>query len=106
VDAWQRIEEAQLQVAGVTAGTGFGRSVGLRISGKVYALLTPDSALVLKLPKERVDTLVESGAGERWGPGTKRVMKEWVAVPVAEAESWPELVEEARRYVASASEAE
>ena len=101
MDAWQRIEEAELKVAGVTAGTGFGRSVGLRISGKIFALLTADGRLVVKLPSDRVEALVESGAGERWGPGHGRVMREWVAVPPPAEESWSGLVEEARAYVGS-----
>jgi hypothetical protein len=34
-EAWLRIEESELKIAGVTAGTGFGKAVGLRIAGKI-----------------------------------------------------------------------
>jgi hypothetical protein len=51
--SWARIEESEFEVAGVTSGTGFGRSVGLRIRGKVYAvplssslILVPDGSFV------------------------------------------------------------
>jgi hypothetical protein len=33
----------------------------------------------VKLPRERVDELVEAGAGHRFDPGHGRLMKEWVA---------------------------
>ncbi len=96
-EAWLRSEESELTVAGVTAGTGFGKAVGLRISGKIFAF-PKDGELILKLPRSRVAELIESGAGRPWGPGTK-VMKEWVAVSVSEA--WAPLVVEARTFVCS-----
>jgi hypothetical protein len=73
-DPWVRIEQSELTVAGVTAGTGFGKAVGLRISGKIFAF-PKDGELILKLPSTRVAELIESGAGRPWGPGAK-IMKE------------------------------
>ena len=96
-EAWLRIEESELTVAGVTAGTGFGKAVGLRISGKIFAF-PKDGELILKLPSSRVAELIESGAGRPWGPGTK-VMKEWVAARADASEVWAPLVEEARTFV-------
>jgi hypothetical protein len=98
--AWPRIEESELKVAGVTAGTGFGKAVGLRISGKIFAF-PKDGELILKLPSSRVAELIESGAGRPWGPGTK-ITKEWVAVSGAASEGWAPLVAEARMFVGSA----
>ena len=97
--AWRRNEESELNAAGVTAGTGFGKAVGLRISGKIFAF-PKDGELILKLPSSRVAELIESGAGRPWGPGAK-VIKEWVAVSAAASELWPPLVEEARTFVGS-----
>jgi hypothetical protein len=97
--AWLRIEESELEIAGVTPGTGFGKAVGLRISGKIFAF-PKDGELILKLPSSRVAELIESGAGRPWGPGTK-VMKEWVAVSAAASELWAPLVVEARAFVGS-----
>ena len=99
-DAWLRIEESELTVAVVTAGTGFGKAVGLRISGKIFAF-HKDGELILKLPSSRVAELIESGAGRPWGPGTK-VMKERVAGLRVASEVWAApLVEEARTLVGS-----
>jgi hypothetical protein len=68
--AWLRIEESELKIAGVTAGTGFGKAVGLRISGRIFAF--PNGGeLIRKLPTSRVAELIESGAGRPWGPGSK-----------------------------------
>ena len=99
--SWGRIEESELKVAGVTSGTGFGRSVGLRIRGKIFAIYN-DGELILKLPRNRVGELTESGKGRPWGPGTGRIMKEWVAVSAAAGEHWPTLAAEARTFVGSA----
>jgi hypothetical protein len=98
-EAWLRIEESELRVAGVTAGTGFGKGVGLRISGKIFAF-PKDGELILKLPSSRVGELIESGAGRPWGPGVK-VMKEWVAVSGASSDVGAPLVAEARTFVGS-----
>ncbi len=95
---WETIEQRELELPGVTSGTGFGRSAGLRIGGRIFAIRT-ETGLVVKLPKDRVDRLVASGAGRSWGPGGKRVMKEWVELPAASAADWPGLVAEARAYV-------
>jgi hypothetical protein len=99
-EAWLRIEESELKIAGVTGGTGFGKAVGLRVSGKIFAF-PKDGELILKLPSSRVGELIESGAGRPWGPGTK-IMKEWVAVSGAATEDWAPLVTEARTFVGSA----
>jgi hypothetical protein len=82
----------------VTQGTGFGANPGLRTSGKIFAMLV-NGELVVKLPKDRVQKLVAEGAGAQFDPGHGRLMKEWAAVPVASAEEWEGLVEEAFRFV-------
>jgi hypothetical protein len=92
------IAEEELRAPGVTGGTGFGRSEGLRISGKIFAMLVHEE-LVVKLPKERVVELSGSGVGHRFDPGHGRLMREWVAVPTEAGRRWPALVEEAREFV-------
>lgn len=66
------------------------------VAGKVFAMVS-GGRLVVKLPRARVDELVERGAGDRFRLGG-RAMAEWVALPVELAEPGP-LVAEARRYV-------
>jgi hypothetical protein len=85
----------------VSEGTGFGSSPGLRVGGKIFAMLS-DRGLVVKLPKDRVDQLVAAGAGIRFDPGHGRVMKEWISVPAGDREQWEELMREALRFVGSA----
>ena len=92
------IAEVELRTAGVTGGTGFGRSEGLRISGKIFAMLVKGE-LVVKLPKDRVAELSASGVGHPFDSGKGQLMKEWVAVSTRSARRWPALVEEAREFV-------
>jgi len=67
------------------------------VNGKIFAMLTRGT-FVVKLPKERVDDLVESGKGKRFDPGHGRLMKEWIAVE-AGALPWVALAKEAHSYV-------
>ena len=82
----------------VSTGTGFGSAPGLRVSGRIFAMLVRDE-LVVKLPRSRVDELVSSGMGERFDPGHGRTMKEWLSVAARSAADWVALAEEAFRYV-------
>ena len=82
----------------VTLGTGFGTNPGLRVGGKIFAMLAHEH-LVVKLPRPRVDELVDAGTGARFQPGTGRVMKEWLSVPADAAGLWDTLVDEAFRFV-------
>jgi hypothetical protein len=92
------IAEIELRAPGVTGGTGFGRSEGLRISGKIFAMLVKDE-LVVKLPKDRVAELSASGVGHPFDSGKGQLMKEWISVPTKAARRWSALVEEAREFV-------
>lgn len=85
--------------AGVTQSKMFG-SPGLKVRGKVFAMLVKGK-LVVKLPRERVDGLVESGKGEYFDPGHGRLMKEWAAVSPSAKAMWLKLAKEAREFVAS-----
>ena len=79
-------------------GRKFG-SNGLKVNGKLFAM-SVRGKLVVKLPKDRVDSLAASGVGERFDPGHGRVMKEWLAV-AGEKPSWVELTKEAHDFVKS-----
>ncbi len=99
-EVWLRIEASELERPSVTAGTGFGRSAGLRVSGRIFAIFNR-SQLVLKLPRERVAELIAAGEGSPWGPGTGKIMKEWVAVSPGTTGSWSALTAEAREFAGS-----
>jgi TfoX/Sxy family transcriptional regulator of competence genes len=75
-------------------------SEGLKTGGKFFAMVSRGE-LVVKLPRERVDELVEAGAGHRFDPGHGRLMKEWVALRPADEEACTAYVTEARRFVAA-----
>lgn len=66
---WGPIAKAQLATRGVTAGTGFGNTEGLRISGK------------------------------RFDAGKGRPMKEWASITPSASRRWRGLVDEARAFV-------
>jgi TfoX/Sxy family transcriptional regulator of competence genes len=68
----------------------------LSVDGKIFAMLSRGK-LVAKLPKDRVDDLVRSGAGERWDGGRGRPMKEWIAIGSGRAD-WVALAKEAYRF--------
>jgi hypothetical protein len=55
--------------------------------------------LVVKLPRERVDELVESGKGKRFDPGSGRLMKEWASLRPTNRRVCTGYVEEARGFV-------
>ncbi len=77
---------------------GFGSSA-LTSNDKIFAMLVNDR-LVVKLPRQRVDALIELGAGERFDSGQGRVMKEWVVVESRSDVDWLPLASEAMEFVA------
>ncbi len=56
--------------------------------------------LAVKLPRERIDKLVERGVGVRLEAGRARPMKEWITVAATHAD-WEGLMREGREFVAS-----
>ena len=96
-ELFEAIAVAHERDPGVTRGTGFGTTAGLRINGKIFAMLMDDQ-LVVKLPGERVTELEDGGAGRRLGTGRGRPYREWIALR-ADAVPWPDLAAEAFAYV-------
>lgn len=94
VDAFRAIREALAGEPGVTSGTGFGTSPGLRLDGRIFAMVSHDR-LVLKLPAARVRELVEAGAGEPFDAGKGRPMRAWICVAPAALGDALELAREA-----------
>jgi len=77
-------------------------SVGLKVNGKIFAMLVRGQ-LVIKLPQQRVNELVQAGEGERFDPRRDgRLMKEWL-VSTAGTKTWVGLATEAYRFVRSRS---
>lgn len=78
-DPFPRLVDAFADEPDVTSGTMMA-SVGLKVRGKIFAMFVK-GALVVKLPKPRVEDLVAAGVGRPFETAPGRVMKEWVAVP-------------------------
>jgi len=66
---------------GVVVEPGWGTgNVVLKLAAKIFAIVGEDR-LVVKLPKARVDELVDAKTGKRFDPRKNgRVMKEWLVV--------------------------
>jgi hypothetical protein len=74
-------------------------SVGLKVGSKVFAMLVKDQ-LVVKLPRDRVRTLVDAGVATTFDPGHGKLMREWVSVPTGR-QDWRSLAREAKAFVAA-----
>ena len=71
-------------------------SNGIKVHGKIFAMLVRD-ALVLKLPRARVDGLIAEGTGATFDAGKGKPTREWVTVVGARAR-WLALAREARAF--------
>jgi TfoX/Sxy family transcriptional regulator of competence genes len=72
-------------------------SYGLKVNGKIFAMFGRKQ-FVTKLPKARVDALVNAGVGKNFDPGHDRLMKEWVVVADG-GPDWLDLAKEAYEFV-------
>jgi hypothetical protein len=91
------VAERYLGRADVDMGRMFA-SEGLRVRGKIFALISFDGQLMLKLPAVRTVALVEDGDATRVEMAG-RSMREWVSVPVERPALWEPLIAEAFAYL-------
>jgi hypothetical protein len=91
------VVEAFANEASVVRKKMFSSSNVLTVKGKIFAMLSREK-FVAKLPKERVDEIVNVRKGERFNPGHGRLMKEWVAVE-GDRQNWIALAKEAYEFV-------
>ena len=91
------VADAFADVRGVSRRRMFSSENAFSVNGKIFAMLTR-GCFVVKLPKERVDDLVEAGKGKRFDPGHGRLMREWISIE-AGVLPWVALAKEAHSYV-------
>ena len=96
-DAFAAVAADLLREPGVEEGTGFGKMPGLRVGGKIFAMLVRDE-LVVKLPPERTRAVIDAGSARSFKIG-HRHMREWVSVDHAGPHDWPALAREALSFV-------
>jgi hypothetical protein len=95
--AFAALAERFAEEPGVASGTGFGSAPGMRVGGKIFAML-PHGELVVKLPPARCTEMVEAGEGRLFVVG-KRTMREWLVVDGVDERAWTALSTEALAYV-------
>jgi hypothetical protein len=71
---------------------------GLRTNGKIFAMLTRDDRVTLKLPEERCAELVAAGRGVPFRAGGRQ-MREWVSLIDPDERDAIELAEQALAYL-------
>jgi hypothetical protein len=72
---------------------------GLRVGAKYFAMEWRGE-LVVKLPRDRVESYTAAGHGRPFDPGMGRPMKEWLTVPPGHGD-WRNLAEQAFDFVAA-----
>jgi hypothetical protein len=96
---WELIEEFQMEDPRVEEGTIMGGRCA-RVAGEFLGLVDfKGSGLVVKLPRARVDELIDQGVGQPFAPAGK-VFKEWVSVPKRDRRKWRSLLREGIAFVA------
>ncbi len=96
--AFEAIADLLRTEPGVHKGTGFGSSPGLRVDGKISAMLTRDG-LVVKLAARRSAELVAAQTGKPFDRGQGHPLKEWVIISDTKEQDRPGFALEALTYV-------
>ena len=96
------VVEALGRKPGVTHSSAKSRLFGskaLKVHDKIFAMVSSSGHFVVKLPKARVDALVNSGDGGRFEASQGRPAKEWLQVDPESGQDWLELAREALEFV-------
>jgi len=91
-DVWLKIKEYFLKLENVQK-----QGESLKTRKKMFAMFAKGN-YVVKLPKARVNELIESGEGQPYDPGNGRIMKEWVIIPEHNSDQWIEYATEAKEF--------
>jgi SAM-dependent methyltransferase len=76
----------------------------VRRAGRFFASFDPEAdCLVLKLPAQRVEALIDDGTGEPFAPNG-RVFREWVTIPAPHPSAWARVLAEALDFAGPAQQ--
>ncbi len=89
---WLKVKEKFLKIEDVQK-----QGEALKIKKKMFAFPNEEN-IVVKLPKERVTELLESGEGLPNDPGNGKIMKEWVTIPLASLDKWIAYANEGMKF--------
>ena len=89
---WSEVKEHFLKSSDVQK-----QGEALKTKKKMFAMFSKGN-YVVKLPKERVEELINSEDGLPYDPGNGRIMKEWVIIPEEHSVRWVELASEAKKF--------
>ncbi|MGH3383549.1 MAG: hypothetical protein ACRDO1_03115 [Nocardioidaceae bacterium] len=92
-DLYDELTDDLLYDPAIGRATMFGYPC-VRLAGRFLASYDKAGCLVVKLPRDRVTELVESGDGDPFAPAGK-VFREWVSIPTVDRELWQTLLAEA-----------
>lgn len=95
---WELIDELHGEDPRVAEGTIMGGRCARVGSEFLGCVDHRGSGLVVKLPKSRVDELIEQGHGQPFAPA-KKVFKEWVSIPKLDRRQWKGLLRESIAFV-------
>jgi hypothetical protein len=94
------LAEPMLAQAGVSRSTMMGLPC-LRIDGQFFGSFDRRTGdLLVKLPEERVEQLVDAGRAHTFAPAGRR-FREWAAISPTRRRCWPALLKEALAFVAA-----
>jgi hypothetical protein len=91
-ELWTKIKEHFLKIEDVQK-----QGEALKIKRKMFVFLNKEN-ITVKLPKERVTELLESGEGLPYDPGNGKIMKEWVTIPLKDSSKWIAYVKEGMKF--------
>ncbi|MGB5909789.1 MAG: hypothetical protein WBH31_01210 [Promethearchaeia archaeon] len=92
-EIWSKVKSHFLKMSDVQK-----QGESLKTSKKMFVMLSKGK-YVAKLPKERVEELINSGEGLPYDPGNGRIMKEWVIIPLEYSDKWIDYALEAKKFV-------
>jgi hypothetical protein len=92
-ESWSEVKDHFLKMSDIQK-----QGESLKTKKKMFVMFNKQGNYVVKLPKERVTELINSGVGNPYDPGNGKIMKEWVIIPAKYTDKWIEFAEEGKNF--------